>query len=172
MPTQRLTQFLDDNHIKYVTIRHSPAFTAAETAHAAHIPGKIMAKTVIVRVDGAPAMLVLPSCYKVHSDLLKQELGATDVSLVSEFELPDLFPGCETGAMPPFGNLFGLDTYAAESLAEDSEIAFNSGSHEELIRMSWEDYERLVSPKIRMFSFKNIPAHEGTGPGNGIGERG
>ena len=172
MPTQKLKEFLDENRIKYVTMRHSPAFTAAETAHAAHIPGKIMVKTVIVRVDGAPAMLVLPSSYKVHAELLKQELGATNVDLVPEAELPALFPGCETGAMPPFGNLFGLDTYAAESLAEDSEIAFNSGSHVELIRMSWNDYERLANPKIRMFSFKNIPVHEVVTPGSGHGEKG
>ncbi len=158
MPSQKLKQFLDENRIEYVTLKHSPAFTAAKTAHAAHIPGKTMVKTVIVRIDGAPAMLVLPSSYKVFSDLLKQELGAEEVDLIPEAEFQEMFPGCETGAMPPFGNLFGLETYAAESLAEDTEIAFNSGTHVELIRMSWADYKRLVNPKIRMFSFKNIPA--------------
>jgi len=157
VPSQRLKEFLDENHIKYVALRHSPAFTAAETAHAAHIPGKTMVKTVIVRVDGAPAMLALPSNYKVLSDLLKQEIGAEEVDLLAEDEFQELFPGCDTGAMPPFGNLFGMDTYAAESLAEDAQIAFNSGTHVELIQMSWLDYERLVQPKIRMFSFKNMP---------------
>lgn len=157
VPSQRLKEFLDENRIKYVVLRHSPAFTAAETAHAAHIPGKTMVKTVIVRVDGAPAMLALPSNYKVLPDLLKQEIGAEEVDLIPEDDFQELFPGCETGAMPPFGNLFGMDTYAAESLAEDAQIAFNSGTHVELIQMSWLDYERLVHPKIRMFSFKNMP---------------
>jgi len=156
MPVQRLKDFLDEKHIKYVSLKHSPAYTAADTAHAAHIPGKIMVKTVVVRLDGKPAMLVLPSNYKVYPDLLKRELGVDDAALVPEDEFRELFPGCDVGAMPPFGHLYGLRTYADQCLAEDDEIAFNAGSHVELIRLSWSDFQRLERPEIRTFALKNI----------------
>ncbi len=152
MPVKRLKEFLDSHNMKYVTISHSRAFTAQETATSAHIPGKELAKTVIVKVDGKMAMAVLPASYKVDFDLLTKATGSGKVEIADEEEFKDLFPGCEIGAMPPFGNLYGMDVFVAKSLTEDEEIAFNAGSHRELVRMAYKDFERLVKPRVMKFS--------------------
>lgn len=146
MPVERLKTLLDDNDVKYVRIMHSRAFTAQEVAASAHVPGKEMAKTVIVKIDGNMAMAVLPASYKVDLDQLRQRTGARAVELAGEDEFEERFPGCEVGAMPPFGRLYGMQTFMAAALAEDEEIAFNAGSHTELIRMSFSDYYKLEDP--------------------------
>jgi len=152
MPVKKLKDFLDSNKIKYVTIKHSPAYTAPEIAGTAHIPGKELAKTVIIKVDGKMAMAVLPASQKVNFDLLKKIAGASKAELASEQEFKDLFPECDVGAMPPFGNLYGMEVFVDESLLEDKEIAFNAGSHTELIRLAYKDFERLVKPKMGKIS--------------------
>jgi Ala-tRNA(Pro) deacylase len=152
MPVKKLKDFLDNQNIKYVTITHSPTYTAQEIAASAHIPGKVMAKTVMVKIDGKMAMAVLPASCKVDFDLLKKAAGASTVGLASEQEFKNLFPECEIGAMPPFGNLYGMEVFVADALAEDEEIAFNAGSHTELIRLAYRDFERLVKPKVVKFS--------------------
>jgi len=152
MPLTKLRDFLDERNIKYVIISHSPAYTAQGIAASAHIPGKELAKTVMVKVDGKMAMAVLPASYKVDFDLLKEGTGASTVELAREEEFADAFPGCEVGAMPPFGNLYGMGVFVAESLVEDEEIAFNAGSHTELLRLAYEDFARLVAPKVLRFS--------------------
>jgi len=146
MPETRLKEFLDKEHVKYVTIGHSPAFTAQEVAASAHIPGRELAKTVIVKVDGELAMVVLPASDNIRLDKLRQKLGTKDVELAREDEFKTAFPDCETGAMPPFGNLYGMKVFVDQVLREDEEIAFNAGSHDELIRLSYSEYERLVHP--------------------------
>jgi Ala-tRNA(Pro) deacylase len=146
MPETRLKDFLDKEHVKYVTIGHSPAYTAQEIAALTHTPGKELAKTVIVKVDGELTMVVLPASEKVRLDHLRQTLGTEKVELASEDEFKGAFPDCETGAMPPFGNLYGMNVFVAQELREDDEIAFNAGSHDELIRLSYAEYERLVHP--------------------------
>ncbi len=148
MPVKKLKEFLDANRIRYVAIIHSPAYTAQQIAASAHVPGKELAKTVVVKIDARLAMVVLPASYKVDFELLKAASGANKVELASEAEFKEKFPGCELGAMPPFGNLYGMDVYVAQSLSEDEEIAFNAGSHTELIKLAYQDYERLVGPKI------------------------
>jgi Ala-tRNA(Pro) deacylase len=148
MPVQKLKEFLDANRVRYVSIRHSPAFTAQEIAASAHIPGRELAKTVMIKIDSRMAMAVLPASCKVDLELLREVTGADRVALATEREFRDMFPGCETGGMPPFGNLYGMEVYVAASLAEDEEIAFNAGSHTELIRLAYADYERLVKPKV------------------------
>jgi Ala-tRNA(Pro) deacylase len=148
MPAKRLKEFLDSRQVRYTSIAHSPAYTAQEIAALAHIPGQELAKTVMVELDGKTVMVVLPTSYRVDFDHLKQVTGAKRVELAREKEFKELFPGCEIGAMPPFGNLYGVDVYVAEELAADEEIAFNAGSHTELIRLSYQDFERLVKPKI------------------------
>jgi Uncharacterized conserved protein len=154
MPVKKLKDFLESRNIKYVTITHSRAYTASEIAQSAHIPGKELAKTVMVKLDGKMAMAVLPASYKVDFELLKQASGASVVELATEQAFKDMFPECEVGAMPPFGNLYGIDVYVAKSLAEDEEIAFNAGSHTELIRLAYKDFERLVQPKVAELSSK------------------
>ena len=147
MATTNLTELLDREGIRYITIQHSRAYTAQEVAAAAHVSGKEMAKTVVTKIDGKPALVVLPAGEKVDFDQIRANTGAHDVELATEQEFAALFPGCELGAMPPFGNLYGLDTYVTRSLADDEEIAFNAGTHTELIRMPYRDFERVVHPK-------------------------
>jgi len=155
MPVQKLKKFLDSNGVKYVVMKHSTAYTAQEIAASAHIPGKELAKTVMIKVDDKMAMAVLPASYKVDFDLLKDATGADQVELASEEEFKYTFPDCEIGAMPPFGNLYDMEVYSAESLAEDEEIAFNAGSHKELIKLAYKDFENLVKPKVVKFSLKS-----------------
>ncbi len=152
MPAQMLREFLDRNEVRYVTITHSPAFTAQGVAASAHIPGRELAKVVIVKLDGRMAMAVLTAAQKVDLDHLREVAGAGRAELCDETEFKDAFPGCDVGAMPPFGNLYGMDVYVEESLREDEEIAFNAGSHTELVRLSYDDFERLVQPKVMGFS--------------------
>jgi len=148
MSLQKLKNFLDQKKVKYVTIRHSPAFTAQETAAAAHIPGKEMAKTVMVKIDGEMSMVVLPASMKVDFVRLLEATGAQVVELAQEREFRDLFPDCELGTMPPFGNLYGLKTFVAEELTEDEEIGFNAGSATEIMKLVYQDYEETVEPRV------------------------
>src|SRR6266849_4254813 len=136
MPVRKLKEFLDSQNIKYVAISHSKAYTAQGIAALTHISGKELAKTVIVKLDDALAMVVLPASGQDDLSLLKAATGAKTVTLAGETEFKDQFPGCETGAMPPFGNLYGRPVFADESLAKDKEIAFNAGNHSELIHDS------------------------------------
>ena len=152
MPAKKLKEFLDAHQVKYVTIRHSEAYTAQEIAALAHIRGKELAKTVMVKVDGKMAMAVLPASNRVDMSLLNAAAGAKSIGLATESEFKSLFPDCEIGAMPPFGNLYGMSVFADASLTKDDEIAFNAGSHIELIRMAYKDFERLVQPAVAEFS--------------------
>ena len=154
MIVQKLKDFLDKNGVEYITISHSKAFTAQKIAAAAHIPGKELAKTVMVKINGKMAMAVLPASYRVDFELLKDALGAKKVELAAEKEFKDIFPNCDVGAMPPFGNLWDLGVFVAQSLTENDEIVFNGGSHTELIRMSFNDFKKLVNPVIVKYSFQ------------------
>ncbi len=156
MPVKELREFLDGQKVKYVAISHSAAFTAQEIAARAHIPGKELAKTVMVSIDGEMAMAVLPASYKVDFALLREITGASRVDLCGEADFKDRFPGCDLGAMPPFGNLYDMRVYVDESLTEDDEIAFNAGSHTELVRLAYEDFERLVDPLVVSFGAKTL----------------
>ncbi len=158
MPAKKLKEFLDANGIKYVTIAHSVAYTAQEIASIAHIPGKELAKTVMVKLDGKMAMAVLPASHIVDLDLLREAAGVDDIQLAQEYEFKSLFPDCETGAMPPFGNLYGLPVFAAKVLREDDEIAFSAGSHKELIRVKYADFERLVQPTVVALAAQHVTA--------------
>jgi Ala-tRNA(Pro) deacylase len=148
MPVQRLKEFLDNNEIRYVLISHSRAYTAAAIGAITHIPGREIAKTVMVKLDGKLAMVVVPGSRHIDLHALKNELGVSSALLVTEPEFADAFPDCEVGAMPPFGTLYNLPVYVDAVLTHDDEIAFNAGSHRELVRMSYKDFERLVQPKV------------------------
>ena len=155
MPVKTLTKFLDDNKVKYVTIRHSIAYTAQQIAESAHIPGNEMAKTVMVRLDDRMAMAVLRAPDKVDLDLLRGVAGASKAELASEVQFQGLFPSVELGAMPPFGNLYDMPVYVEESLSRDEHIAFNAGSHSELIQLAYSDFARLVEPDVASFALSS-----------------
>jgi len=158
MLLNRLKEFLDSQKIKYVAISHSVAYTAQGIAALTNIPGKELAKTVVVKLDGALAMAVVPASCHVDLALLKAAAGAKTVELASEEEFRDRFADCETGAMPPFGNLYEMRVFADESLSRDREIAFNAGSHRELVRLSWQDFENLAKPKILKLAAGKVAA--------------
>ena len=152
MPVRKLKALLDQEKIKYVSIIHSAAYTAQEVAASAHITGRELAKTVIVELDGEMAMAVLPANRKIVLQDLREVTGSDQVKFASEEEFRKRFPDCETGAMPPFGNLYGMDVYVAESLTQSDDIAFNAGSHTEVIKLAYRDFERLVKPKVVSFT--------------------
>jgi Ala-tRNA(Pro) deacylase len=154
MPVKKLKDFLDRENIKYVSIFHSVAYTAQEIAASVHVKGKEMAKSVVVKLDGKMAIAVLPASHQLDFERLKRASGAQDAILATEKEFKDLFPDCAIGAMPPFGNLYGMNVFVAQALTQDEEIAFNAGSHYELMRLAYKDFEKLVSPKIADFSVK------------------
>ena len=152
MPATKLKDFLDQHNVKYVSVRHSTAYASQEIAASAHVKGRNMAKTVVVRLSGKLALAVLPAKYNVDLELLAKESGAGAAELAAEEEFEKIFPGCETGAMPPFGNLYGLPVYVDETLTQDQAIAFNAGSHTELIQLAYADFARLASPRVAHFS--------------------
>ena len=152
MPVQKLREFLDKNRVKYLTIGHSQSFSAQEIAASAHISGKNLAKVVMVKLDGKMAMAVLQGHREVDLNLLKKVAGAKKTDLADEQEFKDSFPSCEVGSMPPFGNLYDMPVYVDKFLTADEEIAFNAGSHRELVKMAYKDFERLVKPKVGEFS--------------------
>jgi len=155
MPSRKLKEFLDDNKIKYVSIQHSKTYTSTEIAASAHIPGKELAKTVIVKLNGKMVMAVIPASHKLKLELLQKAAGAESARLASEAEFIDKFPDCEIGAMPPFGILYNMEVYASDELEEDEEITFNAGTHTELIKLAYKDFERLVKPKKASISIQS-----------------
>jgi len=156
MPIKKLKAFLDEYGVKYVSIQHSPAYTAAEVAESAHIPGLLLAKTVMVWINDEMAMAVVPASHRIDFDRLAEASGAVEVQLASEDEFKELFPTCDTGAMPPFGNLYGMRVIVESALTKDYEIAFTAGSHSEVIRLPYADFERLVEPELASFS-QSVP---------------
>ena len=152
MPVRKLKEFLDAHNVKYITISHSPAFTAQEAAAQAHVSGWTLAKTVMVKIEGQLAMAVLPANLKVIIQDLREITGVDDVKFASEQEFKAAFPECEVGAMPPFGNLYGMDVYVAPILSENRDIVFAAGSHTELIKLAYHDFARLVQPKVVEFT--------------------
>jgi len=145
MPAAKLKEFLNSHNVKFVSISHSLAYTAQEIASLTHIPGKALAKTVMAYAGDKLVMAVVPASMRVSLSRLRKLTGATTATLATEQEFRSAFPDCETGAMPPFGNLYNIPVYVDEALRKD-EIIFNAGSHHELVKMSYADFERLVKP--------------------------
>jgi len=148
----QVTEFLDKSAVRYEVTKHEPAFTAQQMAAVEHEPGQYVAKPVVVKADGQFLMCVLPACYKIDLDALKSQLGAKSVKLAKEKELGKIFGDCELGAEPPFGNLYDLPTIIDKAMEEDDHIMFQAGTHEKAIRMSMDDYRKLVAPKVLEFS--------------------
>jgi Ala-tRNA(Pro) deacylase len=148
MLAPRLHHFLDERRVPYETLTHDRTVTAQETANAAQIGGRHFAKTVMVKVDGALAMVVMPAAYRTDMARLSRALDGAPVELAAESDFRDAFPDCEVGAMPPFGNLYGVPVYADTRLSSEEEIAFNAGTHTDLVRMPYAEFERLARPRM------------------------
>lgn len=151
MPATKLKAFLDSHEVRYVSIRHSVAFTASEVAESVHVKGRDFAKTVIVKLGRMMAMVVLPASRRIVLHDLREMLGSNELRLATETEFKGAFPDCEVGAMPPFGNLYGMPVYVAASLTEETEISFNAGTHSEVIQMAYDDFAELVKPMVLDF---------------------
>lgn len=148
MPVKKLKDFLDQQHVKYACIGHSPAYTAQEIAASAHVSGKNLAKIVIIKMGDKLAMMVIPAHDHINFSKLKEKTGAAAVDLASEADFKGKFPECEVGAMPPFGNLYDIPVYVSSKLGANEQIVFNSGTHSELLKLAYSDFERLVKPKV------------------------
>lgn len=146
MSMERVRQYLDEQNVKYFIQQHSPAYTAQEVAESVHVPGRHFAKCVMVKIDGRLAQAVLPATDQVDLKRMARSVGATSVELATEEEFKDSFPDCEVGAMPPFGNLFGMEVFVSPHLTAADRIAFNAGSHTDVMQLSYGDFERLVKP--------------------------
>lgn len=149
----QVENLLRDNRIPFRQRHHEPAFTAQEVAAAEHIPGRYMAKVVIAFADERMVMLALPAPEKVSLLKLANELYTEDVRLATEEEFAAIFEDCEVGAMPPFGNVYGLPVYIDKTLARDDRIVFQAGTHTETIEMAYGDYVRLVRPRVADFAY-------------------
>ena len=145
---RRLKDYLESQKVHYEVLAHEEAYTATTIAHALHVPGKELAKVVIVKIGDRFVMTVLPSTWKVDLKRLKEVFRTNHVGLATEEEFKGLFPDCDIGAMPPFGNLYGLEVYVDRSLTEDEEIVFQAGTHREAIRMRYQDFATLVGPAV------------------------
>ena len=147
MLSPRLYHFLDERNGDYTALTHPRTVTAQETANAAHLGGQRFAKTVMLKFDGELAMMVMPAAYRLDLVRVSRALGGGVVELAEESEFRDAFPDCEVGAMPPFGNLYGMPVFVDARLAEQPDIAFNAGTHTDAVRMSYAEFERLVQPQ-------------------------
>lgn len=145
---KRLEDYLRANRVDYKAIIHAEAYTAQEIAAAMHVKGRELAKTVMIKADGRYIMTVLPASLKVDFGKFKEALNAEDARLVPEKEFEKVFPDCEPGAEPPFGNLYDIETVVDRSLAADENIFFNAGTHYEAVEMKFKDYENLVKPRV------------------------
>ena len=149
---ERLRGYLDGEHAPYAIQEHAKAYTTQEIAALEHVAGRRMAKVVMVLADADLFMLVLPATERVDIASLDRVLGRSGVRLAHEEEFAQAFPDCDAGAMPPFGNLYGVPVYVDRDLARDQSIVFQAGTHRHTMEMSWADFERLVEPAIAELS--------------------
>jgi Ala-tRNA(Pro) deacylase len=150
----RLENYLRENRVPFEEQHHPRAVSAQEVAATEHVPGRMLAKTVMVLGDGEMAMLALPATYQVDLEKAAAALGVDEVRLAQEEEFKDTFLDCEVGAMPPFGNLYGVPVYVEKTLAEDETIVFRSGSHTETMSVGYSDFEQLVEPTVAVFALR------------------
>lgn len=154
--TKRLKQYLDKNGVEYELSAHKEAFTAQEIAACMHVPGKVLTKVVMIKAGEKDIMTVLPACRKVDIGRLKNIFKNEKIRLATEEEFKDLFPECDVGSMPPFGNLYGVDVYVDKALADDEYIIVQAGTHTETVRLKYEDFFRLVKPQVCDFSIQSM----------------
>jgi Ala-tRNA(Pro) deacylase len=152
MPAQKLKRMLDQHKIKYISINHSPAYTARETAASTFVPRREFAKTIIVDLDGEKVMAVVSASRHVDLEALRKLAQASAARLASEDEFRELFPDCELGAMPPFGSLYGMRVFVDGMVTEVDDLCFNAGSHEQILRLECKDFLKLEQPVTGAFA--------------------
>ena len=152
---KKLKEMLDQAKVSYEVYTHPLAYTAQEVAEKQHVSGKEMAKVVMIEVDDALVMGVIPASSKIHLNTTRASLGASAVRLATEDDFTARFPKCEIGAMPPFGNLFGLRVVVDPALEKDEYIYFNAGNHVQTVRMSYKDFAELVKPQVALLTKEN-----------------
>jgi len=151
--SKRLKDYLKSNKVKFKTLKHKAVYTAQEIAGAQHVPGKEFIKTIMVKLNGNKFfMMAMPASCKIDFKKLKSASGAKTVELAKEAEFKSLFPDCDIGAMPPFGNLYDIPVVVDKTVEEDEKIVFNAGNHKETIMMKYSDFKKLVKPKVASFS--------------------
>ncbi len=160
MPSARLLEFLSENHVDYRLVQHANAYAARDVANRAGISQAVFAKTVLVRIDDKPAMVVLPADSRIDFALLQAATGANEVTLCRQDECELSCPDCEPGAMPPLGPLYDLDVYVSGNLLRADRIAFNAGTHTEVVTMPFVDFQRLVRPRVGFFSSRAVKARQ------------
>jgi Ala-tRNA(Pro) deacylase len=156
MPCAKLLEYLTENKVEFELTEHPSAYAAQDVAYKSGVPGRLFAKTVLVKLDGKMAMAVLPADSKVDFHLLRETAGASTISLALEDEFEELFPDCELGAMPPFGHLYDMEVFVAGSLIRADMISFNAGTHTEILTVPFWEFERLVEPRIGYFTFRRL----------------
>ncbi|MFQ5861763.1 MAG: aminoacyl-tRNA deacylase [Candidatus Brocadiales bacterium] len=145
---RKLKEYLDENKVPYKVATHQEVYTAQEVAASLHVPGKNLVKVVIIKTKDKYVMAVLSADRKVNVEKVRALLHDPEARLATEGEFKNLFPDCDVGAMPPFGNLYNTGVYVDKSLAEDEEIVFQAGSHVETLEMKYKDFDRLVGPEV------------------------
>jgi Ala-tRNA(Pro) deacylase len=150
----KLDELLTSRQVPFERLHHRPVYTANRIAQVLHVPGRAMAKTVLLRGDQGYVLAVLPATHQVDLERLRQDLGGARIEMATEEEMDRVFPDCERGALPPFGSLYHLPTFVDESLAEDEQIVFEAQNHEEAIRMRYRDYEALEHPRMGHFAHR------------------
>jgi Ala-tRNA(Pro) deacylase len=149
---KKLKDYLEKNQVRYEVGYHERVYTSQEIAAAMHVPGKELTKVIMVKADGKMVMLVLPASYRVDTKKLKKVVKCKRLGIAKEKDFEELFPDCEIGAMPPFGNLYHLEVWVDQVLTQDEFIVFQAGSHVETLRIKYSDYARLVNPRVGDFS--------------------
>ena len=149
---KKLKDYLEKNQVRYEVGYHERVYTSQEIAAAMHVPGKELTKVIMVKADGKMVMLVLPASYRVDTKNLKKVFKCKRLGIAKEKDFEELFPDCEIGAMPPFGNLYHLEVWVDQVLTQDEFIVFQAGSHVETLRIKYSDYARLVNPRVGDFS--------------------
>ena len=149
---QRIRDYLDSQNVSYETLHHPQAFTAQEVAHSLHVSGKKCEKVVVARRDSKPVLVVMPASHRLNFQELKATLKANQLEMLVENELVGLFPDCDLGAVPPFGNLYGIDVWVDRAVASAEKVIFCAGTHEDCIRMRYSDFAKLTRPFLGHFS--------------------
>jgi len=149
---ERIREYLDSHNVSYEPIHHPQAFASQEVAHAMHISGKRLAKAVVLEADGRLVMAVLLASYRLNLAELRSKLEVQHLKMVPEDTLTEVFPDCERGAIPPFGNLYDMDVWVDRAVAESEEVTLCAGTHVDCLHMKYSDFERLSKPQVGLFA--------------------